>query len=286
MRHGFLLIDKPCGPSSHDVVQAVRKRLNERSIGHLGTLDPLASGLLVLAVGTKALKVIELFKDLPKTYEAECTFGFVSTTYDRGGVLENVPLKPGVPVPDRTQVRRMIDARFRGMIIQTPPAHSAVHVGGVRAYELARRGEQVILQQRSITVSRCDIVSYNYPVLRLTIECSAGTYIRSLAHDLGQVLRVGAYLSALRRTRVGEWSVDNAVMPTEAAWKDVLPLKNVLTAHPKIDVSDQAFDDIVHGRTVRALLKEETIAWHNGLPVAILIPSDASPGFSRPRKVF
>src|SRR3989339_527081 len=134
MRHGFLLIHKPVGPTSHDVVQAVRRRLNEGKIGHLGTLDPAAEGLLVLAVGAKALKGIELFSDLPKEYRAHIHFGATSTTYDREGVIERWSPVAGWHAPDEITIRSIIGSRFLGKIQQVPPAHSAVKIGGRRAY--------------------------------------------------------------------------------------------------------------------------------------------------------
>lgn len=282
MRHGFLLIDKPKGPSSHDVVQIVRKTLPERSVGHIGTLDPAATGLLVLAVGSKALKVIEFFGRLPKRYLAEVTFGAVSTTYDAEGVIEPVTRKPGVPEPDEMALRRMIEDRFVGAVSQRPPAHSAVHVGGKRAYALARSGETPKMPERTVRIDECNIVSYTYPTAVLDVSCGSGTYIRSLAHDLGEMLRCGAYLSALRRTAVGEWSVQDAVLPQDARWTDVLPLKHVLAGLPRVDLTAAEMDDVRHGRTIGRHIEGETFAWFEGLPVAVLTLAN---GRVRPRKV-
>ena len=211
MRHGFLLIDKAKGPTSHDVVATVRKQLTERNVGHLGTLDPLATGLLVLAVGSKALKVIELFSALEKEYVVTLRFGAVSSTFDSTGVIEEVQAKPGWQAPDLVQLRNIIAQRFIGKIAQTPPQHSAIHVNGQRAYELARKGKEFELPKREVTIKSCEVVSYEYPNATLRIVCSSGTYIRSLVHELGEVIRFGAYMTDLRRTRVGEWSVENAV---------------------------------------------------------------------------
>jgi tRNA pseudouridine55 synthase len=283
MRHGFLLIDKPVGPTSHDVVQAVRKQLPERDVGHIGTLDPLASGLLVLAVGSKALKIIEFFQGLSKEYVADVTFGVISSSFDADGVLEEVMRKPGVEIPDEMSVRRVIDDRFIGKISQVPPVYSALHVNGQRAYDLARQGKEVTMQARDVRIEECEILSYEYPHLELRVNCGSGTYIRSLANDLGEAVRCGGYLSALRRTKVGEWSIDNAVDPKKAAWTDVIALKDVLARFSKIELSDREFEDVKHGRKIAHTITTDTFAWHKGLPVAVLCP--ASEKECRPRKV-
>lgn len=282
MRHGFLLIDKPVGITSHTGVAIVRRRLSEKDIGHIGTLDPAASGLLVLAVGAKALKVIELFEGLSKEYRAEIVFGKTSTTYDSEGVIEDVKLKPGVEQPTDSQIKKLIDERFTGKIAQTPPAYSAVHVNGQRAYDLARQGKHVQLQARTVQIEQCAIVDYAYPLLTLDVRCGSGTYIRSLAHDLGQALRCGGYLSALRRTRVGEWSVESAKSPDEAAWTDVMPLKDILTDFPRIDLNDGEWENIRHGRSIDQRIMSGTFGWHEDLPVALLVPTETG---CRPRKV-
>lgn len=282
MRHGFLLVDKPLGPTSHDIVAIARKFLSERSIGHIGTLDPAASGLMVLGVGSKALKVIELFSGLSKEYVAEITLGKVSTTYDCDGVLETVELKPGWQMPDEIGVRRMLEERFVGTVSQKPPAHSAVHIDGQRAYDLARQGKIVEMQPRQVTIDECTIMSYNYPNLTLKVRCGSGTYIRSLAHDLGEALRCGAYLSGLRRTKVGDWKVEDAVQTDAINWTDVVPLKIILEKFTKLELTDAEWEDIKHGRTIKQAIDKEAFAWHQELPVALLTPC---PGGCRPRKV-
>lgn len=283
MRHGFILIDKPVGPTSHDAVQAVRKQLHERSVGHMGTLDPAASGLLVIAVGTKALKVVEYFGGMSKEYEAGVRFGAISTTYDADGTVEAVQAPAGWTPPEEVQLRRAIQERFIGKISQTPPAHSAVHVNGERAYDLARKGIAVEMKARTVQIDSCDILTYDYPNATLGVSCGSGTYIRSLAHDLGQVLRCGAYLSSLRRTNVGKWSVEDAVSPKDAAWTNVIPLKDVLKGEPSMELTEQEWTDVGHGRTIAKTIDREVFAWFDGLPVAVMIPAD---GGSRPRKVF
>ena len=283
MRHGFLLIDKPLGITSHDAVAIVRRTLPEKHVGHLGTLDPAATGLLVMAVGTKALKVIELFNNLSKEYEAGVRFGSVSSTYDAEGVIEETAMKPGWVIPDESTIRNIIADRFLGRIQQVPPAHSAVHVGGERAYRKARQGKSVDIPPREVLVLACDVLAFHYPDLSLRIACGSGTYIRSLAHDLGQFMKVGAYLSSLRRTKVGDWSVQDASAPDAVKWTNVMPLKEVLASFPALPLSDEEMRDIGFGRSLKKEIAETTIAWHEDLPIAILEPKE---GVAHPRKVF
>jgi tRNA pseudouridine55 synthase len=284
MRHGFLLIDKPTGMTSHDVVAIVRRILSEKSIGHLGTLDPAATGLLVLAVGKKALKVVHMFEGLSKEYLADIRFGAESTTYDREGVITEVPPRAGWAIPEHVVIQRTIQDRFTGKVKQVPPAHSAVHINGQRAYDLARQGKEVAMPAREVDIEKCEIVSYKYPDLTLLIRCSSGTYIRSMAHDLGKLLYTGAYLAALRRTKVGDWSVENAKGPKDIAWTDVVPMKDVLKDFPSRELSEQEFEEIKVGRNIEAEVEPDTIAWHDELPVAILVP--AADGTAHARKVF
>ncbi|ALM09967.1 MAG TPA: tRNA pseudouridine(55) synthase TruB [Candidatus Peribacter riflensis] len=285
MRHGFLLIDKPIGPSSHDAVAQVRAVLKEQKIGHLGTLDPAAEGLLVLAVGAKALKVVELFSDLPKEYRAHIHFGATSTTYDREGVIERWSPVAGWHAPDEITIRSIIGSRFLGKIQQVPPAHSAVKIGGERAYRKARQGRGVNIPPREVEITECIIERYAYPHLHLKVACGSGTYIRSLAHDLGQVLQCGGYLEGLKRISVGEWSVEDAIKPGMAMWTKVIPLKDVLAAFPKLELTDAQAEDIKHGRSIAHETAPDTIGWNEGLPIAVLIPCRDGTRQSRARKV-
>ena len=285
MRHGFLLVRKPTGPTSHDVVSRVRKILSEQDIGHLGTLDPAASGLLVLAVGSKALKVIEFFNDLPKQYEADIRLGSVSSTYDSEGVIEAVTPRPGWNAPDIMSLRRMLEDRFVGIIEQVPPAHSAVHIAGKRAYELARAGKLVQPPPRKVDISECCILSYEFPSVHLRVSCGSGTYIRSLAHDLGQMLRCGGYLQGLKRTKVGSWDIEQAVPLDDVAWTFVLPLKEVLLPLRRIDVTEADGAELRFGRNIPHEVKPGTFAWCQGMPIAILDPAKDGTRKAHPRKV-
>lgn len=287
MRHGFLLINKPRGPSSHDAVATVRRVLAERSIGHLGTLDPLADGLLVLAVGGKALKVIELFSSLEKEYLADVRLGATSTTYDAEGAITETMLKPGWSAPeDASRIQVLLHERFTGSVSQVPPKFSAVSIGGSRAYRKAQRGETFEMPSRQVQIHSCTVDSYAYPNLTLRVRCGAGTYIRSLANDLGESLHCGGYMAGLQRTKVGEWSVKDAVQPDAAAWKDVLPLKTVLAQFAKRELTDGEWDHIRNGRCIAGNPASfPLIAWHDGLPVAVLERNLKVADTLKPRKV-
>lgn len=288
MRHGFLLIDKPVGPTSHDIVAQLRRTLSEQKMGHLGTLDPQASGLLVVAVGSKALKVVEIFRTLTKEYIAEVHLGAVSTTYDFEGSITQTQLKPGWQQPaDSSRIQTLIQERFLGKIEQRPPQFSAINIDGKRAYDLARQGKEVEMPVREVQISRCDILSYDYPKLRLQVACSSGTYIRSLAHDIGIALRCGGYLSALRRTKVGKWKIDKAIAPKDVTWTSIVPLKDILADFPKRELTAAEWKEIGFGRTIKGEVgTDPLIAWFDGLPVAVLEPSTKQVGMLKARKVF
>ena len=207
--NGILLIDKPAGWTSHDVVAKVRAVLKKETgrkikVGHSGTLDPAATGLLVLLVGSYTKRAGN-FSKLDKTYEAEITLGYTSTTGDKEGELS----PKSTERPPEEQVRAVLGA-FEGQIEQIPHAYSAVKVGGQRAYKLAREGKTPKLEPRKVTIDSITSMKYAYPKLFLTAKVSSGTYIRSLAEDIGTKLGTGAYLSALHRTEVGRFNIENA----------------------------------------------------------------------------
>ena len=175
-------------------------------MGHAGTLDPLATGLLIIAVG-KSTKQISEFMGLPKEYEVEIEFGKVSNTYDADGTLTP---QEGAPAFIKKEDFEKILPQFTGEIMQMPPIFSALKVKGQRAYDLARTGQEVHLEPRKVTISEIEILDYSWPFVKLRVACSKGTYIRSLAHDLGQVLGCGGYVKELRRTKIGHYTVTNA----------------------------------------------------------------------------
>lgn len=202
---GLLLVDKPSGPTSHDIVNTIRKGIGLRRIGHAGTLDPLATGLLIVLIGPAA-RLSEYVMQKDKHYVAQVRFGQATNTYDAAG---QVSAESGL-VPDQDTVKRALPG-FRGTFMQRPPAFSAIKRGGQKAYELARQGEAVELELREVTVHALELTDWEPPFCTLHIQCSAGTYIRSIAHDLGQVLECGAHISALRRTASGAFRIEEAV---------------------------------------------------------------------------
>lgn len=211
--HGFLLIDKPSGMTSHDVVDVVRRQTGERTVGHAGTLDPFATGLLIVGVGRQATRHLSEFLKMDKEYEAVVRLGATSDTDDRTGTIQFPPpaLQGEVQVGDPSieDVRRTLK-QFLGPIQQLPPIYSAKKVGGRKMYELARAGKEVPRKLATVTIHALDVLSYEWPLLRLRVRCSSGTYIRALARDIGEVLGVGGLLEELRRTSIGQYRVGEA----------------------------------------------------------------------------
>jgi tRNA pseudouridine55 synthase len=204
--HGFLNIDKPAGLTSHDVVARIRRVAGQKRVGHAGTLDPAATGVLVLALGA-ATRLIEYVQDATsKRYMATVRLGATTTTDDaEGQVLASAP----VPALDQPAIERAL-GRFRGAIAQVPPMYAALHHQGRRLHELARAGVVVERAPRVVTIERIELVEWSSPDLVVDVMCSKGTYIRSLARDLGEALGCGAHLHALRRTAVGSFGIEEA----------------------------------------------------------------------------
>lgn len=210
---GILLVDKPSDWTSFDVVNYVRriiateegKKPKNVKVGHTGTLDPFATGLLVLLIGKEYTRKADKFSKMDKTYEVTIRLGETSTTGDPEGEISPVSDKK----PDPEEITEAV-AKFVGEISQVPPAYSAIKIDGQRAYKLAREGKEVIIEPRTVTINRLDIVSYEYPVVKLIADVSSGTYIRTLAEDIGKELRTGAYTTELRRTVVGSFQVEDA----------------------------------------------------------------------------
>lgn len=210
---GLLLIDKPSGWTSFDVVAKIRgvikheTGLKKPKVGHTGTLDPLATGLLVLTLGGYCKRAGE-FSKLDKTYQVSVRLGLTSSTGDEEG--EKTPVSD--LVPSHEDIEDVLK-QFIGEIEQIPPAYSAVKVDGQRAYKLARAGKDVVLEPRRVRIYEIEDISYAYPEISFTVRVSSGTYIRSLAEDIGAALGTGAYMSALRRTSVGTFGVQDAIQP-------------------------------------------------------------------------
>jgi len=206
---GFILINKPSGPTSHDIVNQLRKITGIKKIGHAGTLDPFASGVLLCAIGRSATREISRFVKLDKEYVATIKLGTVSDTYDRTGQITRTQEQENkITTAKAGQAREKIKKsikKFTGEILQIPPMYSAKKIGGQKLYELARQGKEIDRPPSEITIYKLKILKYKYPDLKIRVRCSSGTYIRSLAHDLGQVLGCGAYLEELERTAIGKF---------------------------------------------------------------------------------
>jgi tRNA pseudouridine55 synthase len=206
----IILIDKPAGISSFGVVAKVRGKLKAEfghkvKVGHTGTLDPFATGLLILLSGKMTKKSADFLK-LDKIYEADLRLGFTSTTGDPEGEIIK---KDVFLAPDTNNIKSVL-SKFTGAITQTPPKFSAIKINGRRAYKLAREGKDFEIPSREVTIYSIEILSYNYPELKIRVHCSSGTYIRTLAEDIGEALGTGAYLTALRRLQIGNYNITNA----------------------------------------------------------------------------
>ncbi len=207
----IFLINKPLEWSSFDVVKFLRKRIRVKKTGHAGTLDPLATGMLILCCG-KATKSISMIQDLPKTYIAEITFGKSTTTYDAEGETDEEAEWNHI-TPQK--IKDVLEKEFSGTVDQIPPMYSALRYGGKKLYELAREGKSIERPPRQVTFHEFEILSEELPTVTLKVKCSKGTYIRSLARDLGEALASKAYLSKLERTAIGHYKIDDALTPHE-----------------------------------------------------------------------
>jgi len=250
--HGILVIDKPAGWTSHDVVGWVRRWTRERKIGHAGTLDPAATGVLPVAIND-GTRVLEFLSDATKAYRAEVTFGVETDSADGDG---SVIARHEVMFSE-TDLDHSIEA-FRGPISQRPPAHSAIKIGGKRAYELARTGADVEIPEREVTIFALDVVEWNGETLTVDIDCSKGTYIRSIARDLGAALGCGAYLSDLVRTRSGPFDLCDAWTIAELEAMDPREQWPAIAEHP---------DSALRDWPAITLSEEETEDWMRGRPV-------------------
>ena len=289
---GVLVVDKPVGMTSHDVVQTVRNGTRLRRVGHTGTLDPRASGVLVLLVGP-AVRLSEYVSASTKRYQATLQLGFTTATYDLEGVVTSRS-----PVDISYEEFEESLGGFLGEFEQKPPAYSAIKVGGVKAYDLARKGEEVDLEPRRITVNSIDLLDWNPPEAIIDVECSSGTYIRSLVHDLGEKLGCGATLTALRRTRNGQFSLREAVPLRKLQesfmdndwYKYLIPAAEALSDWYTIELDEHALDEVRHGHRVPATEVMEPEKWARAISqdseLVALMQYDAETQEWQPRKVF
>lgn len=241
-------MDKPPGPTSHDVVQRARRVLGTRAVGHTGTLDPFASGLLVLLVG-RATRLARFVEADAKTYLATARLGQATDTDD----LTGAPVGPAGDVAGVTAAAVTLAlAGLRGQQRQRPPRYSAKHIGGERSYRLARRGEGVDPPEATVSVHRLELVSLNGSTLVFRATVGAGTYLRALARDLGEQLEVGAHLTALRRESIGALAVDDAVALDALGPGAVRPARSVLGHLPALELDEIGRQAVSHGRAVPA----------------------------------
>lgn len=290
--NGILNINKPAGWTSHDVVAWVRRLLKIKRVGHAGTLDPLATGVLLVCVG-QATRVAEYLMASPKSYRAQVRLGIVTDTYDTEGDIVTT-----APVPDLTpEALRHALARFVGTIQQTPPAFSAIKQDGVPLHRRARRGETVLPAPRTIVIHNIELLDWQTPLLDIMVECDPGTYIRSLAHDLGQALGCGATLAALVRTRSGEFTLEQALTPDafaiEAAAGQIAshlhPLEAALRRFTPVAVAAAEVDALCRGQAIPCPTPPATKIGYALAPdgeVAAILTYEASRSAWQPAKVF
>jgi tRNA pseudouridine55 synthase len=286
---GALLLDKPVGPTSHDMVGAIRKAAQIRRVGHAGTLDPFASGLLLVLVGS-ATRLAEYFVGMDKTYEATVHLGIETQTHDPEGDV--VKEDPGWADVEPRELEAALDS-LRGKILQVPPIYSAKKIRGESSHRRVRRGETVELKGVEVEIYDLSVSDIDLPFLRLSVRCSSGTYIRALARDLGRALGVGGHLSALRRTRIGPFTLESATAPEaltrpEQIQAALIPPALALEHLPEVRVGIPEAARLRHGQFLP--LSDEVLAKENG-PIRVTLDGDLvatatlDDGMLKPRKV-
>jgi tRNA pseudouridine55 synthase len=278
---GVLVIDKPAGPTSHDVVARARRALREKRIGHTGTLDPMATGVLPLVIG-RATRLASLLSSTDKTYEAAVRLGSATDTYDAADRLAFGGAPPDAPAIDPEEIETAL-ARFRGTFPQMPPPFSAKKVGGVPAYKLARKQQPTALTAVQVTVRELTLLAVDNGLVRLRVTGTAGFYVRSLAHDLGLALGCGAHLERLRRTRAGTFGLDRAVLledldrrPDEVLAR-LIPMTDLLPDLPAARLTARAAQRASHGNSVSP---EDFVVMGTGPVVRLLDPGGSLLGIA------
>lgn len=290
MTSGVLVIDKPIGLTSHQVVQIIRQGTNIKRAGHTGTLDPRASGVLVVLVGP-AVRLSEYISAEDKRYQATIKLGEKTDTYDGDGVITGTS---AVDV-SREQFEDALKD-FVGEIEQVPPPYSAIKVKGRRAYDMARKGEEVDLEPRMIKVHSLEVIEWNLPEVVVDVHCSSGTYVRSLAYDLGEKLGCGANLTGLRRTKSGRFSLKDAqplrklseAFENNTWFRYLIPAAEALAEWPSITLTNNEVDLIRHGHRIpREILSDGLVCaiTEQGELVALMEP-DMEASEYQPKKVF
>jgi tRNA pseudouridine55 synthase len=281
--NGVLVVDKPAGMTSHDVVATARRALGESRIGHTGTLDPMATGVLPLAIG-RATRLVQFLTASDKEYVAEIRLGLTTDTYDVTGAAV-AETEPSVTRDDLAAALQTL----MGDYLQAPPPYSAKKIGNRRAYDLARAGQAVQPAAVPVSVRRLELTAFDGVTATVEVTCSAGFYVRALAHEVGLRLRTGGCLAALRRTRSGEFALAEALRletvarDREAAAASVIPLERLLIAVPAVTVTEEGERRVSHGRDVEAAhlesLAPEADAW-----VRLLKADGALLAVARPRR--
>lgn len=292
---GLLVVDKPAGPTSHDVVARVRRALGERRVGHTGTLDPIATGVLPLVLG-RATRLARFLSSSAKSYDAVVRLGVASDTYDAEGTPLGAPHEG--PLPGRDEIDRALDG-FRGTFMQEPPAFSAKKIAGRRSYENARRRSRFPAHSAfpalpalpapvEVRVGRLDIVAIEGDLLTLRVDCSAGFYVRSLAHDLGGQLGIGAHLASLRRTRIGDVTLADAIgfdtieqEPARAAGA-VIPPARMLLGLSAVTLTSEGVRRAMHGRDLGPADLEDAVTGAPGDWMRLVDPAGELVAMGRP----
>jgi tRNA pseudouridine55 synthase len=292
---GVLNLDKPGGMTSRDVVDLISRPLRKGKVGHAGTLDPLASGVLVVCVG-RATRLIEYVQRMPKAYRTVVRLGARSDTLDADGRVEVID---DPHVPTEAEVRAALATQV-GTIEQIPPQFSALKVAGKRAYDLARAGQAVDLAARPVRVDRVDLIAYAWPRLEFTVDCGSGTYIRSIARDVGEALGSGGLVEVLVRTRIGPFRLEDAIDPTGRPIDEILkhlrPTAEALGDLPRLTISAEQVQAIAQGKSLRAVeiegaqgIEDEVgLVGPDGALVAVAeveVGSEGERGLIKPRRV-
>jgi len=277
--NGVFVVDKPEGLTSHEVVQTIRRMFGTAKVGHLGTLDPIATGVLPVCVG-KATRIAQYIPGFPKEYEGEIRFGFSTDTYDR----EGTPTSEFKPL-ERT-AEDICDAMrsLTGSIDQVAPAFSAKKLGGVPAYKRARKNQTVSIPPSRIEVQQFEMTALGPSSFTFKVICSPGTYVRSLVHDLGQRLGCGAHLGALRRLRSGPFGIEGAVKLDRISARDLIPPDRVLESMPRIEISEDEVRKVMHGNQVPAGVEGQFARIFNKKGEFIAVAAIEN-GWARPRVV-
>jgi len=277
---GFLVINKPKGITSHDAVAFARRRLKIRKIGHAGTLDPMATGVLVLGIGS-ATRLLEYIQNTDKEYEAEITFGATSTTDDAEGELSTFPNSKNISREDLEKVL----PEFIGEINQIPPKFSAIKISGESAHSRARKGEEVKMKPRLVQVHSLEVRKFNFPKTEISVCCGSGTYIRSLARDIGARLEVGGYLSKLSRTRVGKFKINRALPLKSISSAKIIPIAEGIPL-PQINLTRNEAEKIRNGQKISSRTSEPRVAAFFENHFLAILAREAAKRSLKPEKVF